>query len=693
MRRLAYTLLWCAAVGNLSCDSTSNIELPDPSPQADLAFAVLYEDGAPSVVGDIVLRQAVYSGRYGLRGAKGLDARLFFINADDLRDAGQGICDALSSAVDRVLCTERIEACADGPSCWRAVASSEGCGDGISLGEQVPLQTYVSSDGQLSLQSGSGADGVSLCGPALASGCANRRAGYVATEAGRFQCVAEVRQIDCDVTIRAPDCGLSEITVTVNEAGGVTQLSGSGCEVADMSSASNLGVPAEFALNCGEKTLSFHPQQALLGTAECARRGPGTFETDAPTSGRVFDARSMRLGTAPPQLVMAGTGRDGCADYGCRVRGEVCNPACDEACSGLLILEGCTRDSWEACAPETEKQACLTRCQSFCARPEDASCFPEVAGLALTLSRPETPEADLLRINEDSEGNSAPLGWPTLADLGEGWIANLTQARVRWYVASQAAELLPRGEANTGMQAAGLAYLGTDRLAWFGSLGGQGLVRTGVLARGPSAAFTPDAPDISVTGLPSPDRGVLAGSRGDWLFLATVTAEITSVPRHEVHIVDIDSRAELPAVVLPGPVTALASLPQGLVIAAYEQTNGPAGIAIMEPGSGRVDQVHTIELLQGLKVKAMTLDGRSCDRELPSNCTIFLGLESTTAGSPALLGALQYDAAMPQATRMTSNLRASGTQTVDQIVMDVDLEKVWLVASQRNVLTPFLLTE
>lgn len=693
MRRLAFTTLLSLALSSSACDRSASIRLPDPSPQADLAFGVLYDGETPTVVGELVARQAVYSGRYALNGASGLSARLYFLRIADLEEAAQAVCASEPSAALRLLCSERIQACADDPtSCWRAVASVDGCAQDLDLGENIVVQAYASQDGRLDLLDTKTAPAVRLCGPTLTPGCPNRRAGYVVTEDGKFACVAEVRQLDCNTTVYAPDCGLPQFSATLSERGELASLDAAGCEASAPSAAvEGVGAAADFGLDCAGHRLSFHPQQDLLAAPECVRRGPATFETNAPVSGRIFDVRSMRIGGGPARLVSSGSGADSCASYGCGSRGQDCNTACQSGCSSTVELEPCSRDSWQACVPVSERDACLDRCRLYCTRPTDASCYAETAGMVLVSADPEAPESDLSRIDEDATNNQPPAGRPTLAQPAPGWLASLTSGQLNVYAGDSADTLASRGRFETGMVAAGLVSPSDDALVWFGQVAEVSTVRTAALLRDQAASLTVDPVDIELPDLPDVDRGVLGGPGSSWLFLASVAPQLSSQARNQVHVVDLGTRVELAPVPLPGPVTALLSLGDGAVLAAYLTALDRPGLVVLRPGAQRVEAVDPINLVPGVVVQDMALAADSCLGG--TRCTILLGLQSEHGAAPAVLSAVAYDASAQPSLILTPNFRATGAQSLDQLVVDLDGRRVWAVASQRNVLSPFVLSE
>lgn len=691
MRALCSITAASFALVNLACDKVSSVQLPDPAPDADLAFGALYDGERPETVGPIARRQAVYSGRYSLSAGGGLEARLYFLDSAEVAEAAQARCAELERGADRRLCEETVGACADDPvSCWRAVKSEDGCGDGLELGEQVPMIGYAPEGSRLEASAPSPAPAVTLCGPALAPGCDNRRPGYVVLEAGRFGCVAEVRQLGCAVVVDASGCGLPDLQVDLPTDGGAPSLVAAGCTMASPGAPPpGFSEPAELALECAGRSFELWPLEALLADAGCPRPGPPTFETNAPNLGDIQDARVLTL-AGSERLVFAGSGFDDCANYGCALRGGSCNADCTNACDTRLLLEGCTRDSWARCVGTTQRDACLSRCRAYCDRPTDAACFGETDGLSVTLAAPDAPEQDRFRLDLDGDGTLAALGSPVLAPLGGPWLAALTRARLDVVEAGASDDLLRRGRFETGLDAAGIVTWQTDRLAWFGTLGADAQVRTAALTRGDPATLTEDPP-ITLAGFAGADAGALGGRRGDYLVLARTAPRLSSAPRDTLRVVALGTGAELPSVELPGAPTALVGLAQGLVLVAYVTPAGRAGLALLEPGTDRFAEVHPVGLPAGLTVRALAPEPASCDGELPSACRVLLGLEVEGGSSPALLGAVEVDAGAPERLRWQVALRTLATQTVSLLVVDPAGPRAWAIAGERNQMTPLTL--
>ncbi len=700
MRNQAFVLSVCLSLSAAACDRAKSLRLPDPAPEAELAFGALYEGEVPTVVGDFVDAKVIYSGRYALSGGAGLTARIFFVRAATLQQRGLELCAQQARATERLLCKETVIACAENPSgCWQGVRTAEGCGPNLDLGEDLPVEAFTTENGRLEPLGLSSAPAISICGPSMAPGCPNRRAGYIVSEDGQFGCVAEVRQLGCQVTLRAADCGLAEVTIGLDASGAPIAPQLPGCEVSPVTASSLFEGGADFSLECGMRNFDFHPQSALLATAECGRSGPGAFETLTPTSGRISDALSIAVRGEQSRLVMNGIGYDQCTLFGCQRPADTsCNSDCKGACSTSFQLGPCSPDGWLDCVPITQETACLDRCRTSCERSaDDAHCRALQDGLArltLTLSTPELPEVSLALQSLDTSTHRGPArGHPTLAQLPGAWFASLTEGLVLIHESPEPNAIAARGQFETQMKAAGLVSYGPDLLAWYGEVDGQLEVRTGQVLRADTAQLTVSANAILVAGLPEANTAVLGGPTGRWLYLANVATSASSQASAQIHIVDLEAGTELPALDLPGSVTALSALPQGGVLAAFQSQAARSSVAVLQASQGRVTLIHTYELVPGLRIRAMTLDPRSCAQGGSGPCQVFVGFEPSIAGAPALLGALSYDPLQPSMLGMTATLRTIGAQSVSHIVVDAQRERVWAVAGDRNQLSPFLLAQ
>ena len=167
-----------------------------------------------------------------------------------------------------------------------------------------------------------------------------------------------------------------------------------------------------------------------------------------------------------------------------------------------------------------------------------------------------------------------------------------------------------------GFTSAGVLAYGPDDIAWYGVRAGVTRVLTGALDRGQPALQL--APEIDVPDFPGADVGAIGGAQGDWLFLARVAPELSTTPRDVVQVVSLGARTVLPPVTAPGPVTAMAGLPQGRVLIGYTRSNGGPGLAVIEPGPNRVEAVHPLSLPEGLTVRVLQPDPDSCDAIAPS---------------------------------------------------------------------------
>lgn len=697
VRNQTFVFSVCLGLSAAACDRSTSLRLPDPAPKAELAFGALYDGDAPSVVGEMVSPRTVYAGRYALSGAEGLTARIFFLRSAALQEKALETCASRPTAKDRLLCTEGVEACMSDPvSCWHAVKSSDGCGARMDLGTEISVEAFTNEDGRLKPLDLTTAPEISVCGPSTEPGCPNRRAGYILTEGGSFACIAEVRQIGCVATLRAPQCGLAEITVNLDAAGAPIAPAIPGCIVAQVASDSFFMDAAEFGLECGNRSFDYYAQESLLAIAQCSRGGPGIFETESPVSGRISDVLSISARGGQTRLVMNGIGFDACADFGCqRRRIESCNSDCDGACSTSHSLPPCNNDAWAKCVPISQLEACLDRCRNSCERPaDDPDCYRDASGLAVTLSTPEAPELELARVNLDTDNRRAARGHPTLARIDDQWFVSVTEAQlfVHQHQEDSAEAIVQRGQFDTQMTAAGVVKYGPDALAWYGDNQGQTEVRTGQLLRAETAELTVSATPTLIANLSEANAAVMGGPTGQWLYLASLSSAETAQSESQLHIVDLSTGVVLPAVSLPGMTTAITALPQGAVLVSYRTPESRAAVAIVEASQGRASLAHTLTLPKGLRVRALTQDPRSCGPD-SLKCQVLVGFESSASAAPALLGALIYDPLQPSMLRMTATLRAAASQTVSQLLVDAEQLQVWVIAGDRNQLSPFELSE
>ena len=678
------------------CDRVQHLTLPDPAPEAELAFGVLYDGATAAVIGPVVRRQAVYAGRYSLNGAGGLTPRLHFVRLADLTAAAQLACDRGAAARDRVLCRERIEACAEAPeACWSAARADEGCGPRLSVGAEVPVETFRLEDGRLTREAGEQALGVTLCGPPVVTGCPNRRAGYAVFEGGKLACIPEVRQLDCTITMDLSACGLPRLAATLDDAGRPTLGDGDrGCVVGapSSSSAGPFGGPADFTLTCGGLTFDLFAQDTLLSEAGCERRGPGTYETEGSSTGRISGALAVEQAGAA-RLLMTGGGRDDCATFGCGARGSSCSEACFDNCLTQVLAGPCARDSWASCAPLDESDTCQLRCQTFCARPRDDNCYDETSGAVLTTSALDLPELDRFRADLDGDGTTFARGHPTLAPLVGGWVAVATERRLYAYAAAGADAWTRQATLDMDLELFGVVAPAPDALAYFGVRGVVPEVRRVEVTRGANPSLTAVGVPVALTGLSGADVAALGGPRGDWVFVAATQPRLTGpAPRH-VQAAALEGDVALAPVELAGDVTALLGLPGGHALVAYARDGDLAEVAVLQAGSAGVDAVHPLTLFAGVRVSALALDPVSCAGAAPSACRIFVALERSMAAQPAQLGALVYDAADPAGLEVQAGLRPIGPQSVSLLVPSLDGRELWAISGGRNVLTPLRLLD
>jgi hypothetical protein len=692
MRWLGWSALIVLAAG---CDKVEHLRLPDPTPEAELAFAVLYDGAEPAVVGPVVRRQAVYAGRYSLAGGGGLEPHLYFLRQADVTAAAEAACGAEAVAADRVLCLERVAACADTPeACWSAARTTEGCGARLPLGDQLPVETFRPEGDRLTRAPETTAAAVSLCGPPAELACPNRRAGYAVFSEGKLACVPEVRQLDCALTLDLAACGLPRLEVALDEAGRPT-LAGDdlGCAVASAGGPSGpFGAPADFALVCAGQTFDLYAQDSLLAEAQCPRRGPGAYETEGRNTGRITGAMVLTQSGAR-RLVMAGGGDDDCAANGCSVRGSSCSEACFDLCLTQVAPGPCARDSWAACAPLDESDSCQLRCQQYCARPtDDDTCYADATGQTLTTSAPEQPEVDRFRADLDGDGTRLAAGQPTLAPLVGEWLGVATRRRLYAYGARDADGWDRKATLTTPAELGGVLAPTPDSLAYFGRRDGVVEVARVEVTRGAAPTLTPDAP-IALPALRGAELGALGGRRGDWLFVAATQVALSDPPPRQVQAAALESGVALPPVELPGEVTALLGLPGGDVLVAYLRDGDAAEVAVLVPGAGQVDAVHPRPIFAGVRVSALALEPTTCGGSAPAACRVFMALEPTGGAQSALLGALLYDAAAPASLKLQAGLRSVGLQSVSLLAPDPEGGQVFAVAGGRNTLVPMRLLD
>lgn len=688
-----WALLFALTAG---CDKVEHLSLPSPTPEAELAFGVLYEGDSPAVVGSVVRRAAVYAGRYQLHGEGGLDARLYFVKQDDLHSAANATCATRASASDRLLCEERVAACADTPeSCWSAVTTTDGCGALLALGPEVPVEVFASDGGRLSRVDGNRAAGVSLCGPPAELACPNRRAGYAVFSEGKLACIPEARQLDCDLTLDLAACGLPRLEATLDAQGQPTLLSDSqGCTAGPAGPAPGpFGAPADFTLTCGGRTYELFAQDLLLAEAQCPRRGPGAYETEEGTTGRITGALVVPQGDGR-RLLMVGGGSDECATAGCSARGGSCSQACFDTCITQVLVGPCTRDGWPACIGVSEPDACQARCRAYCARPaDDPGCRADAYGQALTTAAPDVPETDRFRADLDGDNTWLAGGQPTLAPLVGDWVGVATRRRVYTYAADDADRWTRKAFVTTTMEVSGVLAYEPNALAIYGVEGSNVQVAKLAVERSGGSALSQVGPAIPLPALTGADVAALGGRRGDWVFVADSQTQLAGAGPRVVQAASLESDVALPEVTLPGDVSAMIGLPGGDVLAAYVRDDGVAEVAVLVPGASQVDAVHPRPLFAGVRVTALALDPESCAASAPAACRIFLGMERAVAAQPALLGALLYDAADPAGLELQAGLRPMSQQTVSLLVPDAAGGQVFAVTGGRNVITPMLLVE
>lgn len=659
-RRFAFALL-----ATLACRPTETLRLPE-APEAELAFAILYDDLDRAVrFGDVVPRQRVYAGRYSIFAEDSdLRSRLYFVGTQDLLAAARARCDEQMLATDRIRCRTAVEACEDAPStCLTARPRGESCGERMTLPAAMPILAFEStSDGRMLPYAGEDTPpvGATLCGPIISPSCTNYVAGFAATVDGEFACVVDVAQRGCVAELDGTRCGLPPVAVEVADDGALVDAAGT-CTFARAAD--------EFDMRCGELTVRLTALEQTLGRAPCRRAGPAVYNTLEPRSGRITGGLVYAPPGWEPRQVLVGRGVDHCARAGCDFLGGSCNNLCTDSCARSFELNECASDSWDPCVGVSQLDACLERCLMWCARDSWDVCYFDVDGDSLTIARHDLPERELLRVDVDTPSNVGTTGRQALAVLDNQWIVAATSNHLSVLAPTNVDELTVVTSSTVDFAVGAVLATGRD-LYVFGRSGTRGAMS---LRRVFDDRIDLVATATAIDELPIIDAAAFGGASLERIHIASIEGRATAVGS----VARADVRGAITMVDVGAPVTALIALPGGAVLAGTE-----AGLVILDGAQVRA----RIDVWSGLRATALSLDPTTCG-EGTDACHVYVGLEQTARAEEAHVGVMVYRPAAPDSSVLANVLTPLRTPQVGVILPDPVHRVITAIAPARNTMS------
>lgn len=668
-----------------ACDRTLSLKLP-PTPDRDLAFAILYDGDRVAEIGPVTRRQTLYAGRYGVRSAdRGLEARVFFVLLSDLIEASRAACASLPEVVDRTACAALVSTCEEAPErCLLVARASEGCGGRIPLAPELPLAGFRADEESVESLPGERADalltGAVACGPAARPPCPNRLPGFVVTEGGAIRCVAPAEQLECALTVDLSRCGLGEISGELSENGGFTG-EGTACRVNGTTTEGTVGGKEGYVLACGERRFVASPMELSFGELGCRRRGSPVYNTSFSTPGVINGLAAFSPDGWTRRYVMSGFGVDDCANTGCFFRGSSCD-RCNDTCDVQFDLPECRRNDWPACVGLDARAECLERCRQWCMRP-DQGCA-DTAGLVLTLFAPDTPEQEVLRADLDSIGERAAASAQALVVINPDRVVVATDESVQLFRAAGADQLEVVDGVALPFTVTGVVQRpGTgDEVVAFGS---DGAPPAGMAAR---LQLTGTPPTWEIAGEVSAAGGVagfdVAAASQGWLYAASTRPPADTEPRAVIAALPYESGEPETVDLGPGRITALAALPDGTILAGIATASG-GRLALLVPGVSAVERTIDVPLPDGLSPSALAPDPMLEDR-------VFIGLERTSASEPALIGLFSRGPNGGEPRFLPAMVETAESE-LSLLFVDRATGTLMAVARHRNVISPILLLE
>ena len=366
---LPWALLGLLVVSLSACDSSKTIEFPE---QIAPGYAfVVYENGGEAVDISTVRDSSYYSSLVvSAKNSFEFDTiELYTIDPTQLTQLANSECRKLDSIKGRVACLQAIEGCKARADCWQVKTFADGCGEALSLKlEDSILEYYRESGGIFVPQSSASAKQMafSVCGPIVQPNCPFKTPTYVVTKNGYFHCNADAAQQSCNLSLDFSSCGIGEITGTLNEAGqfDATTNTIDRCTIQASSdeTPSSLGA-ADFSIVCPNERYDVTYSDNLLGTQDCPRLGPSTYDNDSNIGGEITGVTTVD----DKYSLMVGSGDNLCAYYGyyCSLREGLCIDCCYDTCNAYLMTRCIERDDQTTCA-EPPRTDCIEQCRKCC---------------------------------------------------------------------------------------------------------------------------------------------------------------------------------------------------------------------------------------------------------------------------------------------------------------------------------------
>ncbi|MCK6550341.1 hypothetical protein L6R52_31180 [Myxococcota bacterium] len=688
-----------------ACSRSQTFKLPE-TPSAELAFAVLYGAGDRAVeAGPVVRRQTLYAGRYTIASSSpDLVPRLFFVELDALEAAARDACAELPTKAQQLACADLVGTCAADPvACLSVKLSPETCEDRLTLPRSMPLEVYGSDGERLERVADTQGltDDLVLCGPSIERGCPNLLPGYALTEGGALRCTVPLVQLACTAKLDLSACGLgrAEGTLAADGTFSGTFTERSSCVISALDAAdAPLGArTASFAITCGGRRFVASPMELLFGEPSCPERGPPVFHDDG-LRGRLTGLAPIRPDGWSPRYVAVGSGYDACALRGCSFGGEGCERGCADSCNVFVDLFDCAgANETAACAPQTSSEACLERCIDVC-RANEEGCIGRSQGETLTLSSPDDIERITGAFDLDAAARDRPLdgarGLVVLGDRAAPAIVVATGDSLRTY-APEALDVLTQVVApvRPGFSLAGITRLGDrgDAIVAFGQGTDGGRVAIYELLQLSETERSLVPRDVTFTSvLPQVDDVAIAGPASSWIFGVALDPPLGVEDVARVDVATVDGTEAPAPLELPGPPTAIAALSGGDLAVAIAPTATEAGrVLLFTPDVDRMREVAQLPIAGGLVVRAILADEASCATE--ARCRVYVGYEREDASrqqGPALVGVLEHDRTMPEASRVVPTFVETGAEELTFLVLDPARNTLLAVASRRDRVHP-----